>query len=120
MAQFSYKARRRSGEVVEGNLDVADRSAALVQIERLGLFPISLDTSKAAAAAVPERRPGTKVDLASLVPPTLRQDPRPQAQTQAAGIGHVYPAIGQPVAIRHAVDGGAEQHDAPGVERHLG
>ena len=35
MAQFSYKARRRSGEVVQGVLDVADRTAALTQIERL-------------------------------------------------------------------------------------
>ena len=38
MPQFAYKARRRSGEVVQGILDVADRSAALTQIERLGLF----------------------------------------------------------------------------------
>ena len=40
MAQFSYKARRKTGEVVQGVLDVADRSAALMQIERLGLFPV--------------------------------------------------------------------------------
>ena len=32
MAQFSYKARKRSGEVVSGILDVNDRSAALAQI----------------------------------------------------------------------------------------
>jgi len=31
MAQFTYKARRRSGEVVTGVLDVADRGAALLQ-----------------------------------------------------------------------------------------
>lgn len=72
MAQFSYKARRRSGEVVEGIVDVADRSAALVQIERLGLFPINVDTAKAAAAPAPERRPGAKIDLAALLPPSLR------------------------------------------------
>ena len=51
MPQFAYKARRRSGEVVQGVLDVADRSAALVQIERLGLFPVMVDGSKAATAA---------------------------------------------------------------------
>src|SRR6184192_2269611 len=51
MAQFSYKARRRSGEVVQGVLDVADRAAALTQIERLGLFPVMVDGSKGAAAA---------------------------------------------------------------------
>src|SRR6185295_10639548 len=51
MAQFAYKARRRTGEVVQGVLDVADRSAALAQIERLGLFPVMVDTSKAGVAA---------------------------------------------------------------------
>ena len=51
MPQFSYKARRRSGEVVQGVLEVADRSAALVQIERLGLFPVAVDAAKGGAAA---------------------------------------------------------------------
>ncbi len=50
MPQFSYKARRRTGEVVEGVLDVADRSAALVQIERLGLFPVMVDGKGGASA----------------------------------------------------------------------
>ena len=45
MPQFSYKARRRTGEVVEGMLEVADRSAALIQIERLGLFPVAVDAA---------------------------------------------------------------------------
>ena len=46
MPHFSYKARRRTGEVVQGMLEVADRSAALVQIERLGLFPVAVDAAK--------------------------------------------------------------------------
>ncbi len=73
MPQFSYKARRRTGEVVEGRLDVPDRPAALVQIERLGLFPVAVDAAKAAVAALPERPSGRKVDLAALLPPTLRR-----------------------------------------------
>jgi type II secretory pathway component PulF len=75
MPQFSYKARRRTGEVVEGMLDVADRSAALVQIERLGLFPVAVDAAKGAAiaaAAAAERQPGRKTDWRALLPPTLR------------------------------------------------
>jgi len=52
MAQFAYKARRRTGEVVQGVLDVADRAAALAQIERLGLFPVMIDASKAGVAVV--------------------------------------------------------------------
>src|SRR5690242_5894434 len=73
MPQFSYKARRRTGEVVEGMLDVADRSAALIQIERLGLFPVAVDAAKGgaavAAAAVAARQ---KTDWRALLPPTLR------------------------------------------------
>lgn len=52
MPQFAYKARRRTGEVVQGVLDVADRAAALSQIERLGLFPVMVDASKAGVTAV--------------------------------------------------------------------
>ena len=51
MPQFAYKARKRSGEVVTGVLEVADRSAALLQIDRLGLFPVTVDMPKGAAAA---------------------------------------------------------------------
>jgi type II secretory pathway component PulF len=73
MAQFSYKARRRSGEVVQGILDVPDRAAALVHIERLGLFPVAIDmpsgSSAAKAQTVGERKPRTT----ALLPPALRE-----------------------------------------------
>src|SRR5215510_7683384 len=72
MAQFSYKARRRSGEVVQGMLDVPDRSAALLQIEKLGLLPVAVDAAKGSAAALRveanERRPAS----AGLLPQVLR------------------------------------------------
>jgi type IV pilus assembly protein PilC len=73
MPQFSYRARRRSGELVEGVLDVADRSAAVSQIERLGLFPVAVDSSKGAAVEVGGGSlAGQKIDLTSLLPPSLR------------------------------------------------
>src|ERR1700759_5526344 len=72
MPQFSYKARRRSGEVVEGVLDVADRPAALVQIERLGLFPVFVDAGKGSAVAGPKQEPRT-FSFKSFLPPTLRE-----------------------------------------------
>ncbi len=72
MPQFSYKARRRSGEVVEGVLDAADRSAALLQIERLGLFPVAVDAARGGAVAA-DRTPRTKGDWKALLPPTLRE-----------------------------------------------
>lgn len=71
MPQFSYRARRRSGELVEGVLDVADRSAAVAQIERLGLFPVAVDTAKAGAVNGTQRT-GKSVDLMAFLPPTLR------------------------------------------------
>ncbi len=71
MAEFSYRARRRSGELVEGVLDVTDRPAALAQIQRLGLFPIAVETAKA-GAATGEKRAGQKADFLSLLPPALR------------------------------------------------
>src|SRR5438128_9175653 len=72
MAQFSYKARRKSGEVVQGVLDVADRAAALMQIERLGLFPVAVDAAKGAAVAKAEQ-PGRKATTsAGVLPPALR------------------------------------------------
>ena len=72
MPQFAYKARRRSGEVVQGVLDVPDRSVALSQIERLGLFPVMVDGSKAAtAAAAAAERPREK-SRSALMPAAFR------------------------------------------------
>jgi len=70
MAQFSYKARRKSGEVVQGVLDVADRTAALLQIERLGLFPVAVDMAKGPAVVKAERKPVSVT--AGVLPPALR------------------------------------------------
>jgi type II secretory pathway component PulF len=72
MPQFSYRARRRSGELVEGVLDVADRSAAVSQIERQGLFPVAVDASKSGAVEVEGSRGSRKLDFAGLLPPSLR------------------------------------------------
>src|ERR1700722_19588422 len=71
MPQFAYKARRRSGETVQGVLEVTDRSAALAQIERLGLFPIVVDASKGGVAAV-VKATGEKRELSGLLPPAVR------------------------------------------------
>ncbi|HXP61156.1 MAG TPA: type II secretion system F family protein [Dongiaceae bacterium] len=73
MPQFLYKARRRTGEVVEGVLEGVDRSAALLQIERLGLFPVAVDAAKGGAVVPGERAAaGAKTDWRSLLPPAVR------------------------------------------------
>ncbi len=71
MAQFSYKARKRSGELVEGVLEVPDRAAALAQIQRSGLFPISVTDAKV-GAAVAVKSAGKGVNLASFLPPAMQ------------------------------------------------
>ena len=51
MPQFAYKARKRSGEIVQGVLDVSDRGVALQQIERLGLFPVIVDAPRGGSSS---------------------------------------------------------------------
>jgi type II secretory pathway component PulF len=57
--------------MVVGMLEVADRPAALVQIERLGLFPVAVDAAKG-GATVAAQPAGQKVDWKAMLPPTLR------------------------------------------------
>lgn len=57
MAQFTYKARRRSGELVSGSLEVNDRGAAVAQLQRSGLFPITVLAVEAPAKAKSVRKP---------------------------------------------------------------
>jgi type II secretory pathway component PulF len=49
MAQFTYKARRRSGELVQDVLEAADRNDAVARLQRSGLVPISVDAGRGAA-----------------------------------------------------------------------
>ena len=71
MSQFSYKARKRSGELVEGVLEVPDRSAALLQIQRSGLFPITVADAKAGVVNGAKTK-DKGVNLASFLPPAMQ------------------------------------------------
>lgn len=68
--QFSYKARRRTGELVEGSIDGADRPAVLMQIERLGLFPVAVQAARGAVAKSGDKPSGGPAG--ALVPSTVR------------------------------------------------
>lgn len=48
MAVFSYSARAKTGEKVAGDIDAKDRRAALAEIERQGLIPVSVKESSVA------------------------------------------------------------------------
>lgn len=66
MAQFAYKARKRSGELSQGIMEASDRSAALALIQKQGLFPLSVEAQKnsllsrkkPAKKAAPKKSPG--------------------------------------------------------------
>jgi type II secretory pathway component PulF len=74
MPQFAYKARRRSGEVVQGVLDVPDRAAALMQIERQGLFPVMVDGAKGGAtAAAADKAKDSAAGKSVVAPAFVRQ-----------------------------------------------
>jgi len=55
-------------------LDVTDRSAALLQIEKLGLFPVSVEASRAGAVVgvADGAATGEKRDWKEMLPPALR------------------------------------------------
>lgn len=72
MAQFSYKARKRSGETVSGILEVNDRGAALAQIDRMGLFPVAVEAAKGGAAATPGKA-AVSISFTKFLPPALRE-----------------------------------------------
>ncbi|HVU07792.1 MAG TPA: type II secretion system F family protein [Verrucomicrobiae bacterium] len=86
MPQFSYKARRRSGELVEGILEVADRPAALSHIARLGLFPVTVEASRG-GVTTGGKRTGKKLDLTAFLPQSVRtqlqQQRKPKLQELA-------------------------------------
>ena len=71
MAQFAYKARRKSGEVVQGVVEVPDRAAALIQIEKLGLFPVAVEVARGLVKA--ERHVARSEPTTGWLPPALRE-----------------------------------------------
>ena len=73
MPQFSYKARKRSGELVEGVLEVPDRAAALAQIQRSGLFPLAVADVKAGATPATKTAGKSSVNLTSFLPQSMRE-----------------------------------------------
>jgi type II secretory pathway component PulF len=44
---FQYKAKTRTGELVNGSLAAGDRRAALAELTKLGFFPLAVDSAEA-------------------------------------------------------------------------
>lgn len=64
MPRFTYTARSASGEKVQGTVETPDRRAALLQIERQGLVPVSVREA-AAASAVAQAASGPRFQVAT-------------------------------------------------------
>lgn len=58
---------------MEGVLDVADRPAALIQIERLGLFPVAIEAAKGGVIVEAGRPAGSRINLKALLPESVQQ-----------------------------------------------
>src|SRR5947208_5109219 len=61
MAVYLYKARKLSGEAIEGSVPADSERAALAALERLGLFPLDLrpDPKDTAVGADSDAAPAT-------------------------------------------------------------
>ncbi|MEI6516722.1 MAG: type II secretion system F family protein [bacterium] len=55
MAIFNYKAKDKSGQKVEGQIEANDRLAALRQVEQRGLIPVSITPGISTAPATPKK-----------------------------------------------------------------
>ena len=53
MPKFSYTARSRTGDKVQGVVEANDKRSALAQIERLGHVPVSVSEAGQGAAPAP-------------------------------------------------------------------
>ena len=73
MAQFAYRARKRTGETVEGMLDVVDRPAALLQIQKLGLFPVAVNATKGGAAVAVRNGENSQAPAQLVLPAGLQK-----------------------------------------------
>ena len=68
MAQFSYKARSRSGEVMQGVLESADRAGASSKLQRDGLYPVSIQPAKGKAAKTKQEKSARAAKVTAVKP----------------------------------------------------
>jgi type II secretory pathway component PulF len=60
---FTYKAKDKTGQRVEGSIEANDRMTAMRQVEKLGLVPISLAASETAATPAVRIKSSSKPSL---------------------------------------------------------
>ncbi|MFH0878284.1 MAG: type II secretion system F family protein [Lentisphaerota bacterium] len=60
MPQFKYIARSKAGQRTEGTVEANDKRMAMMQVERMGLVPISVSDAAGAAAPAPAQKSAAK------------------------------------------------------------
>src|SRR5215470_5661132 len=91
MPQFSYRARNAQGGLVEGVLNVADRSVAIRQIEQQNCVPIRIVAVAAAPQAVDGKAPA-KASSAAATPTHNLKVPHGQLLIFTEQLGHLLQA----------------------------
>ena len=108
MPQFQYRARKRSGELVQDVVEASDRSAALGQIERLGLFPVAVDLARGSAPAKvgrPAARGGSSTNLLPVLLRDLWRRPRrPKLQELATFTQQLTNLLKAGMPLAHALN----------------
>ena len=57
MARFKYTARSRSGKELSGTVAASSKAAAVDEVQRMGLFPVSIDPESGQALATENPTP---------------------------------------------------------------
>lgn len=77
MPRFTYSARSRSGEKMDGVVEAPDKRSALLQIERKGLVPVSVKEAAAGAAAPAPTKGAAKPAVKSAPSPAKAREDKP-------------------------------------------
>lgn len=73
MAEFVYKARKKNGTSIQGVLEAGDRMAALAQLQKQGLLPVSVEAAaKGKTKARGSRGGQSSSGLLNLLPQSTR------------------------------------------------
>ncbi len=73
MAEFVYKARKKNGIAIQGVLEASDRMAALAQLQKQGLLPVSVEAAAKGKGKARRLRGGqSSSGLLNLLPQGLR------------------------------------------------
>jgi hypothetical protein len=99
MTKFSYTARGKTGEQIQGVLEASNRTAALFQVAKLGQGPIHVDEIK--GVALTNGEPGAMITL--LARPMMNPDSLEIRSLAVSGDGRRFAVAGMRMGKRQGV-----------------